>query len=390
MTPFDLGKALTKHADQPEKEPESHALRNTLMAGAAASPFAGLIGQKPLIHDPHLNANVPRAKSYQEISRMAQPGDVLMTGKPGGSFWKSVIKPLSGSEFYHAQPVVGRRGQHGTTVSAGQFTDPSFDGWSQKSILDADAKTVSQLMKSEYPDVTLLRPKKSMTAEQIKKFQTNAFRRSRQGYDNVAAVRSWAKDMFVPKLKMFEDKKGPGACVGDICSTLPAKAYAAAGQNVIHGKSTADAFPSDFLRSEHLEPVAAHVQGDYKMSPGMRRAMPYMTRGAMGLGLAGATYAASRDPALASVPLGLMAGNSLANRLAPHLKGETPPWLTLGAQLWDTKGKARNKLLKGFLERRLPLTLAGAGASYLGTRAIQSLLSRKPPEGTPDSSTSGT
>lgn len=352
----------------PEDE-ESHLGRNLAMAGAAATPFAGMIGQKPIIHDPHMNPDIHRFTSMNDLSKAARPGDVLVTGKPGGSVWKSFIKPLSGSEMYHSQPVVGRKKGHGLTASAGEFFDKSFRHDTPQDLLRSEADTVAEMAKN-YPDATLLRPREGMTPAQLAAFKENALKRSKSKYSDGTAVKTWLKEMFVPKLKAFEDQRTGRICEGNVCSTLPAKAYAQAGKKVIDGKSVKDAFPTDFLRSEAFTPVGAHISSDYKMSPGMRRALPYLSRGAMGLGMAGAVYGASKNPGMAGIPLGLMAGSAAANALGKYT--DVPSLLTTAANLGE-KG-----MLSSALKTRVPLLAAGAGAGYLLGNHLKKRMSGDP------------
>jgi len=389
MQRYGLSKeALARVAPPPpEEEEESHTGRNLAVAGAAASPFAGLIGQDKILHDPHLDPNMRRFRSMGDLSRAAQPGDLLMTTKPNRSMWKATISPLSGSEFYHAQPVIGRRGGHGTTVSAGEHDQPLFrkqvstKGGIREFIRNTD-KVHEMSQNQHYPDVMLLRPKRPMTPEQLKAFEQELVQRTTHPYSPGKAIGTWLKEIFMPKVfDRSGAKNNAPICEGNVCSTMPAQAYASQGVNVLPNKRSQDIFPTDFLRSDQFEPVGVRLENQYMTSPTMRKLMPYLARGALGAGLAGATYGISKDPALAAAPLGLMAGTTAATALGKHLyskrQGKVPNTFELLNGLFELKGKKRNNMLKKYLGVRAPLALGGAAASYYGAKKLEELLARR-------------
>lgn len=368
-----LAKLAAKKEDEQD---ESHTGRNLAMGAAAAAPFAGLIGQQPIKHDPILNRNIPRVKSMRDLSRVAQPGDVLMTSKPSNSIWKSFIKPLSGSEFYHSQPVVGKRHGKATTISAGEHDDPSWKNWSDKDRLKSTTSVSN--FGEEYPDVMVMRPKKPLAPDELKRFVDSNMQRSKAPYDSQKALGTWLKETFVPKIKGLENSPMPGTCKGNVCSTMPAMAYADAGRTVIPGKAPQDIFPPDFLRSDEFEPVAARIKNPYLASPLARKVMPYAARAGLGLGLAGGVYGLSKDPALAAIPAGMIAGGSAASALSRHFTGRGSPSLSgfLG-DLPDARGATRQGLIRGFTRKTLPGMLAGGALSYLGGRGLEHLLKEK-------------
>lgn len=101
---FDAGE---KKADDTGVPPEDHTLRNVAMAGAAALPFAGLIGQRPMIHD-------GAGKAYADYERFKQrirPGDILVSGRPGVGSAKLMISLATGTpKGYHVAIAGPRRG----------------------------------------------------------------------------------------------------------------------------------------------------------------------------------------------------------------------------------------------------------------------------------------
>lgn len=367
--------------NDPNEQEESHTGRNLAMAGAAISPFGGMIGQQSLKHDPHLNPNV-RRMSLRDISRAAKPGDVLLTSKPSGSIWKHVIKPLSGSEFYHAQPIVGRRDGHGVTMTAGlDHGNEEYANASHKRMI-RDADTVNLLPETNhYDDLVLMRPKKPLSPEQAKAFAAGSIERSRMPYDTAGGVRAWVKDLFQPKLKMFENGKNPELCVGSVCSTDPAMGYADVGGPRIKGKSPKDVMPADFLRSGDFEAVGTHLKNKYTMSTTARRALPLAARAGLGAGMAGAIYAGTEDPATLAVPVGMAAGSAASAAIAQkllHLKNKPDDLFSTLNGIGDaTRDSTRKRLAGRYLARRAPGVIGGGVLSYLAARKTLDALKQR-------------
>lgn len=371
--------ALKTAAAEPEEEPAaSHTARNLAVGGAALSPFLGAIGQRPVQHDPLLNTRIRRYKSMAELARDAKPGDMLLTSKPEGSFWKYTIAPLTGSEFYHVQPVVGRRGGMGTSTSAGSFSDPSFAADTQKQLLQQSLKIPEELMNEGYPDAVLLRPKTPMTPDQLKAFKKDMMARAQAEFNRKNAVGSWLHDLFVPKLKMFEKGKNMPTCEGGICSSAPAMAYNEAGIQIAKGKAARNAFPGDFLRSDALHAVGAYVPNKYKPNPILRRATPYLTRGAIGAGLAGTLYAGTEDPALLAAVPGMALGSAAGGQIERLLrqKKKAVPSFRQGVlvDLLEATPLQRERMLRRLLTGRVPGALLGGALAYGGGRALLNAL----------------
>lgn len=384
--------AFIKQAAQqvPIEEEESHTGRNLAMVGVATAPMLGAIGQKPVLHDPHMNPNVNRFKNLRELERQARPGDVLLTSKPKGSFWKSWIKPLSGSEFYHAQPVTGRRKGLGTTMTAGQYNEPDWhEGTRAQGIKDmaSHAGTIGTEMRGNaYDDVLLLRPKAGLTPEQKKKFVEDAMLRSREKYDTPKGVTAWLKDIFVPKMKGLENVPNAPLCEGGVCSTVSAMAHNAAGVPLQVGKAAKDIMPGDYLRSEAFKPVGVHMKNDYTHSSQLRRAMPYLARGALGLAGAGAIYAGTKDPASLAVVPGVAAGGALGAWLGQKLFGHkelAPGLMNAWIQYGDKGPKGKARLIKQLFQGRVPGMALGGLASYLAAQKLRDKLRGQAPDEVP-------
>lgn len=379
------------------QEPEDHTVRNVAMGAAAASPFMGLIGQKPITKDPHLDPSIRRT-TLRELSELAKPGDVVVSSEPHWSGWKLFQTPVTGTEFYHAFPVVGQRQGQGTGVTAGELHDPKR----KKPLTTTGAKRQleelrSDMMRQKYRDVMLMRPDQPLTPEQIKAFQDEAVRRAQTKYAPSRGVRALLRDIFVPKIKGLENVSP--LCEGNVCSTLPSQTHkAVTGADLVPGKPAKSVLTADYLREgSGLKPIAAHVSSTPRFSPRAMRALGLGLRGGLGLGLAGGTYAVSEDPALAAVPLGLALtptlGRRFTARIAEHQarrsaeaagKKVTPALLEAARKrgynvfrplghavnyIGDTSRAGRLKL-KGIGKRTIPLALAGGLASYLAAKGV--------------------
>lgn len=376
MTLFDANRLLlsrraklassVEEAQEPEQE--SHLGRNAFIAAAGLSPFAGMIGQGGIKHDPHANTSIPRFSSLEELGRVARPGDMILASKPGTRVWNAALTPMSGSHFYHAQPVVDMRGGKARTVSAAEYSDKSFNDIPRhktKPIRD-QLSSLKELKKQDgYDEMVILRPKVPLTPEQLDTFREQAIKRSRHRYGFTTGVSTALHDMFVPKFKMFGTKAPANETLANICSTLPAMSYAEAGRDMIDGIRPHDVTPTAYLRSGNFEAVGAHVNRK-GLSRFTRNALPIGMRAAVGAGLAGGAYAVSQDPYAAAAPLGVMAGSHLANKLfnndrsvlnllASATEGHTP----------DGRRRARFMLTGKALG-----SLAGGAAAYYGARGI--------------------
>lgn len=261
---------------------------------AGASPFAGMIGQERLKHDPTRGAKMQHFQDMEELSRRARPGDIILTSKAKSSY-KKPQSWMFGSEYYHAQPVVGRRGDHGTTVSAGDYPEKKYKRMSPQAF-GRKIETVKDMMAGEaYTDAVLLRPKRKLTPVELERFVASTIDRSKAKYTKTRAVSAYVKDVFLPKLIPAGLLNRHGGitptCVGDVCSTAPAQALTSAtGRSVVRGKAAKDVMPADFLRSEHFKPVG-------KVGTGARRVSalrPLALRAGLGAGLAGLTYGVMR------------------------------------------------------------------------------------------------
>lgn len=355
------------------------------MGVAAAAPFAGLIGEQPIIHDPLQGAQGKTFKNLEAVERAARPGDVLLMSKSKGSLFKDFITPAGRSQFYHAQPVTGRAEGKGYTLSAG---DLHGQGLKAREALDHDYSITDYMRDPDAPyhDVVLLRPKQKLTPEQLEALREDYGKRVIRPYDDRKAADTFLRDLFIPKLDVFNAGRPETVCQGNVCSTLPAQSFhTATGNSVIPGKRAQDVFPTDFLRSDQFEMIGSHVTPETRAleQSVFRKASPWLMRGGIGATLAAGTYGVSEDPALGAGLLGAAAtdfylDNMLKNKnLDPRIKEYVnaknfPTFWDAGTDIMEgglktPAGKAR---LGRFMTRRIPALAAGGALAYGGAKAL--------------------
>jgi hypothetical protein len=387
-----------------------------MLAGAAVAgtPFLGLIGQKPIINDPYSNPNIRRT-TLGELDRLARPGDLFLTNKRHGTGFKSVQMP-QGTEFYHAQPVVARHsglqgeGPGGFTFSANELSEPQFKNMSRRQLLREYGHNIKGTARSShYSDILLMRPKTPLTPEQQRVFADEAIARAKVPYGKARSAAAWLRDIFVPKIGPENTKVPKGyTCKSDVCSTLPANAYAkATGKAPFAQKSPGMTMPADYLRAgSAYEPVAAHLS--YKgLTPKQLRFRALATRAGIG-GVLGATaYAGVNDPTtlpvLPAAVLAPMAGAKIYEQIKARMMMKRYKHLTpaLRNRLMERAGDKASKALPNFFEliesgkdpsvaakqlrknmlrRSLPLGLAAGAGMYGLTRLLKSRLGKSEPE----------
>ena len=259
------------------------------MVAAGASPFLGLVGRKPLIHDPVSNPNIPRI-SREDLARQAQVGDIVLTSRDDLSWhknlYKAFSKPISGSEFYHVEPVTHQEGGEGRSLEAGRL-------WGMDANLEAAPEYLRKRYghKLNFDDMVLLRPNQKMTPQERATYLDAITRGSAAQYSKPAAVSSWLKDIFLPKVPLSRNNKV--ICADGTCSTVPAQALSEIGHSVIDGVHPKRIMPSDFLGSDKYTAVGASLKNPYKNTLG-RRLLPYASRAAIGGLLAGGVYGGSK------------------------------------------------------------------------------------------------
>jgi hypothetical protein len=250
---FVLG--LTKEAGDDVWETAAPA---TAAGVGAILPFLGDIGQPAIKHDPILNPNIPRVKSYAELERKLKPGDILLTTKPKQlDPYKLPQVFNTGSEFYHVVPVVS--GPTKGEVRVWVDNDALWDY--EKDKPRAGGPKPLYKMERRFPEVVALRPKEGLNPKQLKQFETYLADAAKKPYNTTQAITNWLRDVFLPKKTPNIKDLSKVVCQHGICSTVPASARAVSGATpVIAKKIPKHTLPPDFLRSDLFEPVAARVK----------------------------------------------------------------------------------------------------------------------------------
>ena len=340
-----------------------------ILGTGMVAPFMGLIGEKKITQDPYYNKNIPRMDS-KSLERMAQPGDIVMTStRDTAGYYKKPQLALTGSEFYHAEPVISRTKKNPITAEAGLFNpdkNPRYKKDTVESILEKSkgtpmGKRVSDSGAAMYEDAVLLRPKKKMTPEQLLEYRKTLAGRGRERYSGQLAVRAYLRDMFLPKIKRVTDATKPlgAGCEGEMCSSLPSTAYEkVTGTKMSPGKHSRSVLPADLLRSNSpYEAVGSALRNEKALAtPGKRLAKRLALRGGVGAALAGTGLLAYNEPeaigglaAGAAAPMGVRA-------IADHLTFAEPNRMRKGSLKRNIYKKLQDKIRNIDMDIELPKT----------------------------------
>lgn len=323
---------------------ESHKLRNTLMAGAAVTPFAGMIGQQRMQH-----LNQGAEMSFQDLKKTLKPGDVVLSADQRMGLLKGIVGTMTGTpQGYHVATVRDNNGNiiESTPRAGLEGTNFKRRGW------HLDSRDRLQVLRPNFSpderkeflrnleqgvDVGNLYEKKlhgALKARGVPEAKDWANFARGGTYDTAGGLKGGIKEFLVPKLhgpEAIEAQKtqiqearaqflkGPDAhvageigaarvqklmnkdigqhnllygsvtpsCVGGVCSTFPAQAMPK-GKSVVPGKLPNDMLASDFLRSEHFTPVARYQHGPMTLHEKVLSHGPTLARAGIGaLGAAG-------------------------------------------------------------------------------------------------------
>lgn len=383
-----------------EREINYNAQVGAGAAVAGTTPFLGMLGEKKIINDPHYNKNIGRVNLH-ELERMAKPGDVILSSRPGAEGFKLTQAPTSGSEFFHATPIYDKVRGKGKAFDAGDLA-----GWNDYKPTLKDVKGHSRAMRHHFPshgysDLMLMRPENELSPKQIKDLRRALTRRAYDTYSVSQGAKAAVKDLFVPKLKMFEPKAPSCGKGSTMCSALPSQAYDDAGilKRIARGKAPGDVLPADFLREgSGFKPVAAVVkQKRLIKNRAARAAARFGTRGAIGAGIGGAIYGSYNDPVATSAALGGLAAPTAARFLSSklHSKLTHTPMQESMRSVSNALPSAKRLLMEAFTAdpdmtpellgklrtrwgiRTLPLALAAGAGTYFAGDALRNWINKK-------------
>lgn len=373
---------------------EDHTLRNIAVGGAAAAPFMGLIGQKKLLHDPHMGAKPMLGQmDVHKLMMEAQPGDIVAysLGKGGKQgIYPQLFESLLGTPYHHVEAVVGKHeGLYGKSIAPGQ----ELTGDITSSVPEQlnRVKTIGQhAAEGGYRDVILLRPKQFMESggqitPEIQRFIDRGVLAGREPFVLPRGIKGVLRDLFIPKIRGLTDRSTTQA-LGDaykgmVCSTGTCEALAAGtGQRspVVPGKGAREVLPPDFLRSPNLR-LIAHAPGPEAITQAgkyKRLARNLGIRAGIGLGLAGATYGISEDPTATALAAGAATPWLVRGALGKRLEHPMTQLPKLKHLVYSYTGPSEfsKAIQKGFRRRTLPLMAAGGLAAYLAARKAKSAI----------------
>jgi len=413
----------------PDSSPQEDLTPLLIAGGLGAAPFAGLIGERPITKDPLYNKAIKRV-SPDKLEQLGRAGDVILTSRrEGGSVrYKQPQLLATGSEFYHAEPVVG---QH-----TSRFDDPetgkTITGKRKAQVIESGRMDYSgqkidprELLKKgpgefgkrmpfgSYEDIVLLRPNKKLSKAEMQQLQLALIEGGAKPYSKAMGTRAFLQDLFLPKIKGVTNRLGSSLpqviCDGNMCSSLPATAWQGTfGEVIAKGKHPKYTLPADFLREgSPFTPVAASLENPEALKHILAKRMAF--RGALGAGLAGTGVAAYTEPevlpgiaAAAGAPIATRAvldylrNKNLRTVKNPRLRAlikRIRPRQAGGEILPSAVGMAENasglvealrssraakkplpkawkSLLGRFGGRTVPLALGSGLAAYLGTKAL--------------------
>jgi len=269
------------------------------MAGAALLPFAGLIGQKPVIHE----GAGTEFKTLSELKEHVQPGDVILSSPKKKGLVSVAVSMGSGTpDVTHASFVDDKRRlisnlntspRHGPTIERFRpdrtytiLRPHGVDSGELSKRYRAQLDAMEKLVQEHKPLV------KSPAAlrELRKQFYSSPGQMLASSVREIFAPKIF-QDTSKSRLKSFLKKPtGPAICdtVSGWCS-FPGAAAMPEGKPVVPGKRLQDITPTDFLRSEHFKPVGGFGRGQKQLLNTFLKAGPAITR--VGLGALGAAAA---------------------------------------------------------------------------------------------------
>ena len=293
-----------------EKEP-SHRLRNGLMLGAAALPFAGMIGNKAPVHE----GRGQEFGSLEELGRSVKPGDVVLSSPHKKTFTTLGIGLGTGvPDVSHAAFVddMGRLvSTEANEITAGpllnQFEkDRAYTVLRPRAGGPLNPQEMARSYRRQFDAANKLEAAaraQGATPEAINALRSQFYTKTR-GF-----IRTPLHSVMAPSIgangagdaakKIFDDfTKNPNAAnahchAGGWCSLPGAMAFPK-GVDVVPGRLPGDTTPVDFLKSPHLQPVGGFGRGKNRYVDQMVRAGPTAARLTYGAIAAAGVYAADK------------------------------------------------------------------------------------------------
>lgn len=333
---------------------DSQGYRPYTVAGAAALPFAGMIGEQRFRADQGVEV-----KDLDALSRKVRKGDIVLSGKVGPDRNKTYISLVGGNpDQYHAA-VVG----HGreldslleSSPGAGMESEGLSSSKSRLTVVRPNDPKAAKRMVAQMQQRGQLADK--LEQDLVSRLQASgmslddaehwAYQARRGMYQKQEGIAAGLKNLLLPKIRGITDRgaaartqaeaeelkklvaasqSGAGAyddllkrlvpelqrlqtttpeaardqmqqqigkLIPDCARGVCSTAPAKGmGASVVPGKGATSVLPSDFLRSKEFQTVARYNPegAEYKLLDKLLRHGPTLSRGLIGAGLAGGLY----------------------------------------------------------------------------------------------------
>lgn len=304
LSRFKLSADTAVPVEEPRDEERPSKLpRNLLMAGAAALPFAGLIGEKPRIHE----GKGQEFRTLADLQKAVRPGDVVLSSPHKKSFTNLGIGLGTGVPDVSHAAFVDNEGRMVTIRDEKPVVGPMVDTWQRgRAYTVLRPKAGGPLN----PDELALKYRRHLdlankleaqaAARGASRAEIDAMRREfytktpgfiRTPLHSVMAptIGPTAGDEAKTRFESFLKKpntKNLHECAGGWCA-LPGSMAFPKGVDVVKGRKPGDTTPVDFLRSEHLEAVGGYGRNKKNLVNKLIKAGPTaarLTYGALGAG----------------------------------------------------------------------------------------------------------
>jgi len=326
--------AASEEQDLPR--PPSKRLRNALMLGAGALPFAGLIGDAPKIHE----GQGREFTDLSELKKIINPGDVVLSSPHKKTFTTLGIGLGSGAPDVTHAAFVDDLGRLVTTHTDGAVPGPTTDQFVEgrsytilrpKAGGPLHAPTLAQRYRRQLDAADAMSAKilaSGGTHADVAKLRREFYTKG-LGFAWTALHTPTAATFGPPttgdaskrrfdKFLQTLNPEDAHACAGGWCSLSGALAFPE-GHDVKPGRKPQDTTPADFLTNPHLEAVGGYQRNRNNLANRMIRAAPNAAR--LTYGTLGALGVYGADAALDAVKRRL----ALRTARAPDAPGPLEP-----------------------------------------------------------------
>lgn len=262
---------------------------------SAPAVAAGAAGSLPIIQGLRSGAlGMPEAKgralTLEQLEKTLRPGDILLTSQPGySSAFKAPIAAMGGDPYgYHVETVMNNpksgapRYIHSTPAEGGAAFNTG------RPITEQDV--IVKRLKDQSKVKEFVKNLKGYGKREEVLRNMLGLEAPMEMYDKSTAIKGGAKSFIPERLRRFFFKDTAALPGATVCSTLPGMACPV---DLAPGVAKHEIMPHHLQRSAALETVG-HYRAPRKAYQtayeGLLRAAPWITRGALGLGLGYGAY----------------------------------------------------------------------------------------------------